>query len=112
MDIWESASDANIFESSGWMGRYLENLHPNYPAEYPNENFPDPLALELGNSHLSFTGRSNFTSIVTFNPEWYDEILNPLNYSYPNTKYGEKFITDNVDSDGKVRTNFNIVLNW
>ena len=90
MDIWESASDANIFESSGWMGRYLENLHPNYPAEYPNENFPDPLALELGNSHLSFTGRSNFTSIVTFNPEWYDEILNPLNYSYPNTKYGEK----------------------
>lgn len=90
MDIWESASDANIFESSGWMGRYLENLHPNYPAEYPNENFPDPLALELGNSHLSFTGRSNFTSIVTFNPEWYNEILNPLNYSYPNTKYGEK----------------------
>ena len=90
MDIWESASDANIFESSGWMGRYLENLHPNYPAEYPNENFPDPLALELGNSHLSFTGRSNFTSIVTSNPDWYDEILNPLNYSYPNTKYGEK----------------------
>lgn len=90
MDIWESASDANIFESSGWMGRYLENLHPNYPAEYPNENFPDPLALELGNSHLSFTGRSNFTSIVTSNPEWYEEILNPLNYNYPNTKYGEK----------------------
>jgi len=90
MDIWESASDANIFESSGWMGRYLENLHPNYPTEYPNENFPDPLALEFGNSHLSFTGRSNFTSIVTSNPEWYQEILNPLNYSYPNTKYGEK----------------------
>jgi uncharacterized protein (DUF1501 family) len=90
MDIWESASDANIFESSGWMGRYLENLHPNYPAEYPNENFPDHLALELGNSHLSFTGKSNFTSIVTFNPEWYNEILNPLNYNYPNTKYGEK----------------------
>ncbi|MDA9833448.1 DUF1501 domain-containing protein [Flavobacteriaceae bacterium] len=90
MDIWESASDANIFESSGWMGRYLENLHPNYPGEYPNENFPDPLALELGNSHLSFTGRSNFTSIVTSNPERYNEIFNPLNYSYPNTKYGEK----------------------
>ena len=90
MDIWESASDANIFESSGWMGRYLENLHPTYPFEYPNNNFPDPLALELGQSHLSFTGRSNFTSIVTSDPERYTEILNPLNYNYPNTKYGEK----------------------
>ena len=90
MDIWETASDANIFESSGWMGRYLENIHPNYPGDYPNENFPDPLALEMGQSHLSFTGKTNFTSIVTSNPDRYDKILNPLNYEYPNTKYGEK----------------------
>jgi len=95
MDIWESASDANIFESSGWMGRYLENLHPTYPFEYPNNNFPDPLALELGQSHLSFTGRSNFTSIVTSDPERYTEILNPLNYNYPNTNMVKSYLIYN-----------------
>ncbi len=92
MDIWQSASDSNIFESSGWLGRYLENLHPNYPLQYPNENYPDPLAVELNNSSMSFTGKNVFTSVVTtsYNPGNYTEIFNPFNYEYPNTKTGEK----------------------
>ena len=90
MDIWESASDANIIESSGWMGRYLENIHPDYPLGYPNNSYPDPIALELGNASLSFTGRSNFTSIVTRDPDRFTQITNPLNYDFPNTKFGEK----------------------
>lgn len=92
MDIWESGSDSNIFESSGWMGRYLENLHPNYPLQYPNEKYPDPLAIELNRSSMSFTGKNAFTSIVTtsYNPGNYTEIFNPFSYEYPNTKTGEK----------------------
>ncbi|MDC6457376.1 DUF1501 domain-containing protein [Flavobacteriaceae bacterium] len=92
MDIWQSASDSNIIESSGWMGRYLEKLHPQYPLEYPNENYPDPLAIELNNSSLNFTGKTNFTSIVTssWNTGNYTQIFNPFNYEYPNSKVGEK----------------------
>lgn len=47
-DIWNSASDADKFETSGWLGRWLADKHPNYPEEYPNTNSPDPLSLTIG----------------------------------------------------------------
>jgi len=110
MDIWQSASDSNIFESSGWMGRYLENQHPKYPLEYPNKNYPDPLAIELNNSSLSFTGKTNFTSIVT--SSWssgnYTQIFNPLNYEYSNSKIGEKL--SYLQLIGKQANTYNKIL--
>jgi uncharacterized protein (DUF1501 family) len=45
MDIWESASDYNEFVTSGWMGRYIENQHQEYPQAYPNNQYPDPLTV-------------------------------------------------------------------
>ncbi|MCH1596006.1 MAG: twin-arginine translocation pathway signal, partial [Flavobacteriaceae bacterium] len=48
MDIWQSASDYDEFVTSGWVGRYLEDRHPNFPNNYPNETYPHPLAIELG----------------------------------------------------------------
>ncbi len=47
-DIWHSASDADQYISSGWAGRYLSALHPQYPSAYPNECYPDPLAIQTG----------------------------------------------------------------
>jgi len=49
-DIWNSASDADVFESTGWMGRYLDDLYPGYPKNYPNNEHEHPFAITLGKS--------------------------------------------------------------
>lgn len=48
-DIWFMGGDYDDYLASGWMGRYLDYLYPNYPTGYPNSNMPDPLAIEIGN---------------------------------------------------------------
>ncbi|MEM6763705.1 MAG: DUF1501 domain-containing protein [Bacteroidota bacterium] len=48
-DIWTSASDSKTVENSGWIGRYLNQNHSEYPIGYPNEENPDPLAITIGN---------------------------------------------------------------
>ena len=46
-DIWETGANADELLSSGWTGRYLNYEYPNYPAGYPNEDMPDPLAIPM-----------------------------------------------------------------
>ncbi|MBK8053458.1 MAG: DUF1501 domain-containing protein [Saprospiraceae bacterium] len=46
-DIWMSASDAKEYIATGWAGRYFDGNHPTYPSGYPNNNFPDPLAITI-----------------------------------------------------------------
>ena len=48
-DIWTAASAADVVETSGWMGRYLDKLNPGFPEGYPNVENPDPLAITIGN---------------------------------------------------------------
>lgn len=48
-DIWTTASDANKYVSSGWIGRYFDDQHPGWPDGFPNSNFPDPMAITVGN---------------------------------------------------------------
>ena len=47
-DIWTSGSAADVFETTGWMGRYFGSLYPGYPEGYPNDDCPDPFAITLG----------------------------------------------------------------
>lgn len=47
-DIWLSGSDAHTVEHTGWMGRYLDHVFPNYPDDYPSATMPDPLAIQIG----------------------------------------------------------------
>lgn len=47
-DIWYMGGNYNDYYSSGWMGRYLDHLYPNYPDGYPSALVPDPLAIEIG----------------------------------------------------------------
>ncbi len=47
-DIWETGADHDQLLSSGWTGRYLNLEYPNFPAGYPNEDMPDPLAIRVG----------------------------------------------------------------
>lgn len=47
-DIWTTASDADKYLSSGWIGRYLDLKYPGFPTGYPNDDYPDPFAITLG----------------------------------------------------------------
>ncbi len=48
-DIWNTASAADEFESTGWLGRYFNQEHPDYPQGLPNSDCPDPFAITVGN---------------------------------------------------------------
>ncbi|MCX6187930.1 MAG: DUF1501 domain-containing protein [Bacteroidetes bacterium] len=47
-DIWLTGADSNQTLETGWMGRYLDTKYPKYPTNYPNTNFPDPPAIQIG----------------------------------------------------------------
>ena len=91
MDIWQSASDYDQYLNSGWVGRYIENRHPNYPNDYPNDHYPHPLSVELGwQTSLLFTGDNSFTSFIANNPSDFREIINEFDNVYPSDRKGEK----------------------
>lgn len=76
-DIHTSSSDANRIVTTGWLGRYLATEHPNYPTGYPNSNYPDPLAIQIGSvlspalvgptagMGMTISSVSSFTTLVT-----------------------------------------------
>lgn len=45
-DIWLTATDTDVFKSTGWLGRYLSTFAPNYPTVLPEH----PLAIQIGTS--------------------------------------------------------------
>ncbi|NND34454.1 MAG: DUF1501 domain-containing protein [Saprospiraceae bacterium] len=47
-DIWSSGSDANTYDTRGWLGKYLETVHFDYPEGYPGVTNPDPIAITMG----------------------------------------------------------------
>lgn len=63
-DIWLSGTDADVFETSGWYAKFLEELYPDYPDVLPT----DPFAIELG-TFLSSTliGKKNNMGIAIAN---------------------------------------------
>lgn len=61
-DIWFSASDASQYETTGWLGRYLDHQYPGYPNNYPNPTMPDPLAIQVGSGVSMITQGANVNS--------------------------------------------------
>lgn len=43
-DIWNSASDADEFDTSGWLGRFFDQQYPDYVTNPPD----DPPAIQIG----------------------------------------------------------------
>ena len=90
MDIWQSASDSSQYLTSGWIGRYLEDLHPSYPEQYPTSDFPHPLAVELNHSSLLTTGLKSVTSYTSNQPWNHNEISGDFDNIYPEDPIGKK----------------------
>ncbi len=90
-DIWMSGSDSNELINTGWVGRFLNQEYPDFPEEYPNENNPDPLAIELGyGSSLLFQGPSATMGMVINNPQFFYELINDIEEEAPDTIAGDK----------------------
>jgi uncharacterized protein (DUF1501 family) len=66
-DIWTSASDADEYITSGWVGRYLDQKYPGFPTAYPNSDCPDPFAITIGGivSETCQGPSSNFSFTLT-----------------------------------------------
>jgi len=75
-DIWMTASDSNQFLDSGWVGRFLETLFPNFPDGYPRANAPDPPALQIGSTlSLMLRGSSQFLGIALQDPDTFYRLI-------------------------------------
>ena len=81
-DIITSASDSDVVLHTGWMGRMLQDLHPEYPNGYPNAGFPHPLALTIGSTN-SPTCQGESSNLGT--------VIQNLNTNYQSGGSGDEF---------------------
>lgn len=101
-DIWFMGGDYDEYLPSGWMGRLLDHEYPGYPDDYPNDQMPDPLAIEIGNGvSLAFHRNNGIpTAISIQNPEQFYDLVTSVGGAPPesiaNTHYGQelKWIMD------------------
>jgi len=90
-DIWNTASAADEYKSSGWLGRYLDQEFPGYPGDYPSADCPDPFAVTMGQS-ISGTcqgAQSNF-SMAIINTNDLGGLSTGIEVPLPNDCYGEE----------------------
>ena len=71
-DIWSSASDSDVIDTSGWLGRYLGGIYPDYLTNPPER----PPAIQIGGvGSIVFNDNSqNSLSVNVSNPEELFEI--------------------------------------
>ena len=87
---------------SGWMGRYLDNIYPGYPDDYPDASMPDPLGIELsGSLSLAFHREKGIPIGLNIgNPQDFYDLIDGVGVKppikFPNSHAGEelKYIMD------------------
>lgn len=90
-DIWNTASDAKEIIHSGWMGRYLAGQHPGYPNDYPNDRFPDPLAIQIGSVvSNALQGPLQSMGIAITNPSGFYNLVSGSGGPVPDTRAGKE----------------------
>lgn len=90
-DIWTSGSDSDKFLYSGILGRSLYQDHQNFPHGYPNDDFTDPLALQIGAAaSLLFQGPSTNMGISISNPDNFYQLITGSVDPAPPTKAGHE----------------------
>lgn len=90
-DIWMTATDSNVFLGSGWIGRYLETLYP----QYPDVLSADPPAIQIGATNsLGFMGDKGGMSIAFKDPQEFYNLVGQNGSSVfppaPNTYAGSE----------------------
>jgi uncharacterized protein (DUF1501 family) len=92
MDIWHTASASDQYLDTGWMGRSLEGEYPTYPGGFPNEDTPDPLAIQIGsNLPLAFMGTAYSMGMTLGNASDFDNVfVNDFVEPAPPTPYGDE----------------------
>ncbi len=90
-DIWNTGSAADEFLTTGWVGRYFDTKHSNYPDGYPNNDYPDPFALSIGYL-VSETcqGYATNYSLAMTDPAQLGTLPEGALGSTPNNPYGEE----------------------
>lgn len=90
-DIWMSASDSNVVEPSGWMGRYLDHVYPGFPTAYPNATMPDPLAIQIGAGvSLAFMGPDMNMAMAITDPTSFYNLVSGTTDAAPSTPAGKE----------------------
>lgn len=82
-DIWHMGGGFNDYFSSGWIGRYFQGAYAPqiYPDDFPNENMPDPLAIEVGSDvSLVFHQEGNIPTSLSLpgSPEGFANLVESL----------------------------------
>ncbi len=90
-DIWLTGSDYNVELTDGWMGRYLEEEFPGFPAGYPNTAMPDPLAIQIGSAvSTGLQGSSTSMGMAITNPTSFYNLVQGTTDPAPNTPAGHE----------------------
>lgn len=94
LDIWLQAnSDTTIPVNTGWMGRFLDLEYPGFPDGYPNAEFPDPPAVQMGSVVSSgLMGQYAIDGIAVADPGDFAQISkgSNLDQNPPVTAYGRE----------------------
>lgn len=109
-DIWNTASQADEYLETGWIGRFYDQSYSDYPTGYPNTTNPDPFAITLGKvvSETCQGTNANY-SLSLLDPESPGEIIAGAAGSIPADCFGDAltFVNDTVkqtNAYGKVIT--------
>jgi len=72
-DIWLTATDADVFAGTGWVGRYLETMAPDFPTTLP----ANPLAIQIGTSlSLGLLGNKGPMGVSFRDPDEFYRLVN------------------------------------
>jgi uncharacterized protein (DUF1501 family) len=90
-DIWMTASDSDKVLNTGWTGRLLNDIYPDFPDNYPNVQMPDPLGIQVGSVvATAFQGPVFTMGLAIANPSnFYNLIEGKVNIDSP-TRWGEQ----------------------
>lgn len=71
IDIWKTGTDANVVDHTGWVGRTLHELHPDYKETTPDK----PLAVQIGGAQsLLFQGPDSSMAMTIRNTELFERL--------------------------------------
>lgn len=89
-DIWLSGSASNEFIYDGWVGRYLSQAFPDFPAQIPK----NPMAVQLGSvESMLLQGPAGSLGTVFENPNSFYQLVNGATADTdppPNTLAGQE----------------------